>query len=113
MENGILHSSGSVSITTITDGLFYQLGEPTNYQLLRVWDNLNSSMKSVYNIDPNLKDLILIAAYNSNNPRNSQNAVPIPNGLFLFGSSIAFLMVLRDSHKKRKSNQGFSLSNMR
>jgi hypothetical protein len=80
VSNGVLYDSTHTTISAITDGTFYQLGEASNYQLIRIWDNLDSSLKAAYNIDPTLKDLILIAAYDSRYSRNGQNAV-VESGL--------------------------------
>jgi hypothetical protein len=75
VENGVLYDSPGASIGTITDGMFYQLLMPTNYQMIRMWDNLDPTVKATYNIDSTLKDLVLIATYDSSYPANSQNAI--------------------------------------
>ena len=75
VEDGVLYDSPDVSLSTITDCMFYQLGEPTNFQLIRMWGNIDPSLKTAYQIDPTLKDLMLIAAYDSNYPRNNQNDI--------------------------------------
>jgi len=40
-----------------------------------MWDNLDSSLKSVYNIDPTLTNLLLWVTYDSSHPKNSQNTI--------------------------------------
>jgi len=75
VENGVLYDSPSVTISSFTDGMFYQLLKPTNFQLIRMWDNLDPALKAAYNIDPTLNDLMLTATYDSNYSRNDQNAI--------------------------------------
>jgi hypothetical protein len=75
VEGGTLYDSTHTTISTITDGMFYQLGEASNYQLIRKWDNVDAAKKVTYSIDPALEDLILIAAYDSDYSHNGQNAV--------------------------------------
>jgi hypothetical protein len=68
-KNGI----PSVSIGNFTDGTFFNLIEPTNFVLLRMYDNLNPTLKSVYGVnDPNL---VLWVTYDSKYPKNSQNSI--------------------------------------
>jgi hypothetical protein len=47
-ENGI---TSGISIGNFTDGTFFNLIEPTNFVLLRMYDNLNPTLKSVYDIN--------------------------------------------------------------
>jgi hypothetical protein len=75
VKSGVLYDSAHPSISTITDGMFYQFGEPFNFQLIRMWDNVDPTLKAAYNIDPSLQDLMLIAAYDSSYSHNNQNAV--------------------------------------
>jgi len=75
VDNGVLNDFGDVSIGEITDGMFINLVEPTNFALFRLWDNLNPLLTSVYNIDPSLTDLILWVTYDSNFLANSQNSI--------------------------------------
>lgn len=75
VENGVLNDFDDVSIGEITDGMFINLIEPTNFVLFRLWDNLDPVLKSVYGIDPSLTNLILWAVYDSNYPANSQNSI--------------------------------------
>ena len=69
LENGITFG---ISIGNFTDGAFFNLIEPTNFALLRMYDNL-APTKSVYGVnDPNL---VLWAYYDSRYPKNSQNII--------------------------------------
>jgi hypothetical protein len=69
-ENGII---SGISIGNFTDGAFFNLIEPTNFVLLRMYDNLNPTLKSVYDI--NKPNLVLWATYDSEYPKNSQNSI--------------------------------------
>jgi hypothetical protein len=75
VKQDVLYDFPDVSIGTINDGMFYQLAEPSNFQLIRMWDNLDPDKKAIYNINLSLKGLILIAAYDSNYSPNYQNSV--------------------------------------
>ena len=69
LENGITFG---ISIGSFTDGTFFNLIEPTNFVLLRMYDNL-APTKSVYGVnDPNL---VLWVTYDSEYPKNSQNSI--------------------------------------
>jgi hypothetical protein len=62
-----------ISIGNFTDGTFFNLIEPTNFVLLRMYDNLDPTLKSVYGVtEPNL---VLWATYDSRYPKNSQNSI--------------------------------------
>jgi len=68
-EEGIIFGT---SIGNFTDGAFFNLVDPTNFALLRMYDNLDPT-KSVYGVnDPNL---VLWAVYDSRYPKNSQNSI--------------------------------------
>jgi hypothetical protein len=69
-ENGI---TSGVSIGNFTDGTFFNLIAPNNFALLRMYDNLDPTLKSVYGVtDPNL---VLWVVYDSDYPKNSQNSI--------------------------------------
>jgi hypothetical protein len=77
------------SIGNFTDGTFFNLTtsscdspppeclieNPTNFVLLRMYDNLDPALKSVYGIDPSLTNLVLWATYDGIYPPNSQNSI--------------------------------------
>ena len=71
-EEGVIFGT---SIGNFTDGAFFNLIGPTNFVLLRMYDNLEPTLKSVYGIDPSLTDLVLWASYDSKYPKNSQNSI--------------------------------------
>ncbi len=67
-----------ISLGVITDGMTFNPtpSDLNNLNMIRIWDNLDPAQKAVYNIDPSLKNLILIAALsNSKNTSNLQNAI--------------------------------------
>ena len=66
-------ASGAISIGNFTDGTFFNLMEPTNFVLLRMYDNLNPALKSVYGV--NDTNLVLWVTYDSSYPKNSQNSI--------------------------------------
>ena len=59
VSEDVLTDFDDVSIADFTDGAFFNLAEPTNFVLLRMWDNLDPTLKSIYGIDPSLTDLVL------------------------------------------------------
>jgi hypothetical protein len=65
--------TSGVSIGNFTDGVFFNLIDPTNFAMLRMYDNLDPTLKSVYGVtDPNL---VLWVVYDSEHPKNSQNSI--------------------------------------
>lgn len=76
-SDGILDDYPDASLSTITDGMVYQLG-PQKFNLIRLWDNLDATQKSIYNIAPGLNNLILMANYDGDDgccSSNYQNAI--------------------------------------
>lgn len=76
-SGGTLNDYPDVSISTITDGMVYQTGLE-KFNLIRIWDNLDATQKSIYNIDPGLNNLILMANYDGDDgccSSNYQNAI--------------------------------------
>lgn len=74
-EQGIIWG---ISIGNFTDGAFFSTVDPedfTSFTLLRMYDNLDPELKSVYGINPSLTNLVLWVSYDDKYPPNSQNNI--------------------------------------
>lgn len=66
-------ASGTVTIGDFNDGDFFNFMKPTNFVLLRLYDNLDPNLKSVY--DVNEPNLVLWVTYDKKYPKNLQNNI--------------------------------------
>ena len=74
VEGGVLYEFPDVSYTTITDGMDFSLS-PTTSTMIRFWDNIDATQKSVYDVNSSLTDLILIVGLDSTFASNTQNTI--------------------------------------
>jgi hypothetical protein len=81
-----------ISIGNFSDGSFFNFLYPTDFVLLRMYDNLDPSLKAVYGIDPSLTNLVLWVTYDSDYPKNSQNSIVESNlGITIPNYAVTYL----------------------
>ncbi len=120
VNNGTLMDFPDVTIGNFTDGAFFNLASPTNFKLLRVWDNLDSMEKSIYGIDPLLSNLIIEVTYDSDETENYHNnivesnlGISLPNyavtGISWFAPNIGEIVNMDISAQSGAMNERYDL----
>jgi len=82
VEDGVLFDLGeNIVVGEFEDGHIFRqcLGEPCDSLLLRVWDNLDPVLRSIYQVDPVPGDLVLEVTYDREYTPNFHNAIVTSN----------------------------------
>ena len=86
LPEGTIDLSEDLVLAEVVDGHIFEdcFELPCEKVLIRVWENLDPTLRSIYGMDPGLTDMLMFAAYDAGYPPNIHNAVVesnLPDGV--------------------------------
>lgn len=86
-----------VDLTTFEDGAVFGFGDPTDFKVVRLWENLDHNLTGEYGIDPLLTGVIVVVTYDTQEGPNDQNIILESGGGQTYDAAVTDIWFVRKS----------------